>query len=80
MMNHQRFLDISEADSLSSFEKLLVDFAGALDFGIVAAALVVDRPGSESTFLALGNTPLEAVIAAGAAQPDYDRAWDAMTA
>lgn len=57
MMNHQRFLDISEADSLSSFEKLLVDFAGALDFGIVAAALVVDRPGSESTFLALGNTP-----------------------
>lgn len=29
---------------------------------------------------ALGPTPLEAVLAAGAAQPDYDRAWDAMTA
>lgn len=29
---------------------------------------------------ALGSTPLEAVIAAGAAQPDYERAWDAMTA
>lgn len=28
----------------------------------------------------LGATPLEAVLAAGAAQPDYDRAWDAMTA
>ncbi len=28
----------------------------------------------------LGSTPLEAVLAAGAAQPDYDRAWDAMTA
>ena len=29
---------------------------------------------------ALGATPLEAVLAAGAAQPDYERAWDAMTA
>lgn len=29
---------------------------------------------------ALGSTPLEAVIAAGAAQPDYEHAWDAMTA
>lgn len=28
----------------------------------------------------LGRTPLEAVLAAGAAEPDYDRAWDAMTA
>ena len=30
--------------------------------------------------LPLGSTPLEAVIAAGAGQPDYERAWDAMTA
>lgn len=58
-MKHQRFLDISEAADLQSFETQLVDFAGELGFGIVAAALVVDRPGAESTFIAIGNGPAE---------------------
>ena len=63
-MKHQRFLDIAAAGSLQSFEKELVSFAGEMDFGIVAAALVVDRPGRESTFLSLGNGPAEFADAA----------------
>jgi len=63
-MKLQRFLDISEAGSLQSFEKQLIEFAGELDFGIVAAALVVDRPGNESTFFSLGNGPAEFAEAA----------------
>ena len=63
-MKLQRFLDISEAGSLQSFEKQLIEFAGELDFGIVAAALVIDRPGSDSTFFSLGNGPAEFADAA----------------
>ena len=63
-MNHQRFLDIAEAGSLRAFEAQLVAFAAELDFGIVAAALVVDRPGSDSLFFALGNGPAEFAEAA----------------
>ncbi len=58
-MNHQRFLDIEAAGSLQAFEAQLISFAGEMDFGIVAAALVVDRPGSESLFFNLGNGPTE---------------------
>lgn len=63
-MKHQRFIDIAEAESLQAFEKHLIDFAGELDFGIVAAALVVDHPGSESAFYAIGNGPDEFANAA----------------
>lgn len=63
-MKHQRFLDIAAAGSLQAFEKELVAFAGEMDFGIVSAALVVDKPGSESAFFSLGNGPTEFADAA----------------
>lgn len=63
-MKHQRFLDIALAGNLQTFENELVAFAGEMDFGIVAAALVVDRPGSESAFFSLGNGPSEFADAA----------------
>lgn len=59
-----------------------------------ALAVVIDRAMQVARFrvdadaalkralegAAPGPTPLEAVLAAGAAEPDYERAWDAMAA
>ena len=55
----QRFLDVSQSSDLPSFEERLLRFANDLDFGLVTAALVVDRPGKEALFYAVGNTPPE---------------------
>lgn len=35
----------------------LIDFAHAMDFGLVSSVLVVERPGSETDFLYVGNRP-----------------------
>lgn len=56
-MNQQRFLDVAQAPDLPTFERLLVAFASDLDFGIFAAAVVVDRPGTEPSFHPISNTP-----------------------
>lgn len=58
-MKLQRFLDVSQADDLPSFKQRLLRFANELDFGLVNAALVVDRPGKDALFVAVGNTPPE---------------------
>jgi DNA-binding CsgD family transcriptional regulator len=53
----QDFLDISDSDDKVTFERRLVAFAQKLDFGIVAAAVAVERPGSAPLFEMIGNTP-----------------------
>ena len=53
----QDLLDISESDDKADFERRLVDFAQRLDFGIVAAAVAVERPGRSALFEMIGNTP-----------------------
>lgn len=56
-MKLKAFLDVSEAADRGTFEKRLLGFASALDFEIVQAALVVEKPGQAAKFEAVGNTP-----------------------
>jgi len=56
-MRLQRFLDVSQSCDVATFERRLIGFAHELDFGIAAAALVVDPPGKEPTVVSVGNTP-----------------------
>lgn len=56
-MRHQRFIDVSQSGDVATFERRLVEFANELDFGLVGAMLVVDRPGQKPSFFTLGNTP-----------------------
>lgn len=58
------FFDVSQSPDRQTFERRLVDFAHALDFGRVSAALVVDSPGRDSSFVMLGNTPQEYLASA----------------
>jgi DNA-binding CsgD family transcriptional regulator len=57
-MNLSRYLDVSQAPDYASFERRLVAFANDMDFGIVSAALVVERPGRQATCIGIGNTPM----------------------
>jgi DNA-binding CsgD family transcriptional regulator len=56
-MKHRDYLDISESADRATFQSRLVAFANRLDFGIVSAALAVDRPGDKPIFVMIGNTP-----------------------
>lgn len=56
-MKHQDYLDIGTAPDRETFERRLVQFAHRLEFGIVSAAVVVDRPGEKPHFVMIGNTP-----------------------
>jgi DNA-binding CsgD family transcriptional regulator len=58
------YFDVSQSPDRQTFERRLVDFAHALDFGRVSAALVVDSPGREAAVVMLGNTPQEFLEAA----------------
>jgi DNA-binding CsgD family transcriptional regulator len=58
-MQLKRFYDLSQSADVDQFESRLVDFANELGFGLVGAALVVDEPGSDAVFMALGNPPSE---------------------
>jgi DNA-binding CsgD family transcriptional regulator len=58
------YFDVSQSPDRQTFERRLVDFAHALDFGRVSAALVVDSPGRDSSFVMLGNTPQDYLAAA----------------
>lgn len=53
------YYDVSQSPDRATFERRLVDFAHAMDFGRVSAALVVDCPGRDPAFVMLGNTPQE---------------------
>ena len=56
-MIQQRFLDVSQAQDLPTFERRLVDFAHDMNFGYVASALAIDRPGQKAVFVMLNNAP-----------------------
>lgn len=50
-------LDIGRSDELPTFQRSLVAFSNELDFGLVSATVVVDRPGPAALFCNTGNTP-----------------------
>ena len=56
-MRHQDYLDVSASRDRATFEERLLRFAQNMDFGIVSAALAVDRPGEKPLFVMIGNTP-----------------------
>lgn len=56
-MNLQDCVEVGLAPDLASFEQKLVRIAHDLDFGLVSAAIVVDRPGDVSLYGMAGNTP-----------------------
>ncbi len=56
-MRHQDYLDVGAASDKVTFERRLLHFAQAMDFGIVSAALAVDQPGEKPLFVMVGNTP-----------------------
>ena len=58
-MKIQRFIDISQASDVATYERLLVSFTNDLDFGFVTAALVVDRPGKDVVYAQITNGPDE---------------------
>ncbi len=58
-MKIQRFLDVSQSSDLATFERRLFSFSDDLDFGIMTAALVVDRPGRDAVYVGIGNGPVE---------------------
>lgn len=57
------YYEISQAPDRGTFERRLVDFANAMDFGLISAALVLDCPGREPVFVSLGNTPRDFLAA-----------------
>jgi DNA-binding CsgD family transcriptional regulator len=57
-MHLQRYLDVSQATHVEAFQRRLVSVAEEMDFGIVAAALVIERPGKSPTLFKVGNTPM----------------------
>jgi DNA-binding CsgD family transcriptional regulator len=53
----QDYRDISASSDRTTFEARLVKFAQSMDFGIVTAAIAVDRPGQSALYEMVGNTP-----------------------
>jgi DNA-binding CsgD family transcriptional regulator len=56
-MNLQDYQELFAASDVSCFERKLVAFAHHFDFGIVSAAIAVERPGQDPVFVQVGNTP-----------------------
>lgn len=56
-MRQQDYQDVRESTDRATFERRLVRFAQAMDFGIVTAALAVERPGGAASFEVVGNIP-----------------------
>jgi DNA-binding CsgD family transcriptional regulator len=58
-MSLQRYFDISQSADLASLESGLVRFAADMGFGLVTAAMFVERPGpsQRTAIVAIGNTP-----------------------
>lgn len=55
----QRYLDVSESDDVATFRSRLVQFANDMDFGLVAATLVLESPTltGNDAFLSVSNAP-----------------------
>jgi DNA-binding CsgD family transcriptional regulator len=58
-MKLQRFLDVSQSRDLATLERRLFSFCQELDFGMMNAAVVVDKPGRDPLYLGIGNGPPE---------------------
>jgi DNA-binding CsgD family transcriptional regulator len=56
-VRYQRFLDISQAGDLPSFQQRLVDFASELDFGLVSAFMIAEFPDKSRSFTMIHNAP-----------------------
>lgn len=58
-MQLERFLDVSQADSVEALEKQVIQMAAELGFGLVSGALVIESPLDRAKFFyrAIGNTP-----------------------
>ena len=70
----QRYFDVSQSPDIAALEANLVRFANDMDFPLITAVLVIDRPGltSKPTFLQVGNTP-EAYLQASVDRDDMSR-------
>lgn len=58
-MRQQDLLELAAATDVVVFQRTLVQLADQLGFGLVSAALAVERPGKPTSIQMLGNTPQE---------------------
>jgi len=56
-MKQKDYQDVRESSDRATFEQRLIAFAHKMDFGIVSAALAIERPGRKASYVAIGNTP-----------------------
>jgi DNA-binding CsgD family transcriptional regulator len=56
-VRYQRFLDISQATDLPTFQQRLLDFASELEFGLISANMVVEFPDKTTSFSMIHNAP-----------------------
>ncbi|MFZ5531146.1 MAG: autoinducer binding domain-containing protein [Pseudomonadota bacterium] len=58
-MRLQRYYDVSQAQDTDTFQRVLVNMAADMDFGLVTAVLVVENPLDKKApvFHVIGNTP-----------------------
>ncbi|WP_374673755.1 LuxR C-terminal-related transcriptional regulator [Ideonella sp.] len=56
-MKLQRYLDIGQSADSAAFKRQLVGFAHEMDFPLVSASLVLERPGNDPQFSYIGNRP-----------------------
>lgn len=56
-MRYQSYLDLSQAQTVDALKAGLVEFAHEMDFGLVSAALVLDRPKADAAFVTVCNAP-----------------------
>ena len=61
----QDYIDVGLAPDIPGFESKLVAIANHFDFGIVSAAIAVDRPGNAPLYMMAGNTPQAFIEASG---------------
>jgi DNA-binding CsgD family transcriptional regulator len=56
-MQLQRYLDVSQSGSVDEFRQQLVGFANHIGFGLVSAALMLERPGMKAAVYSVSNRP-----------------------
>lgn len=55
-MRARDFIDVSRATDLKTFERRLISFAYGMEFPLVNAFMVVERPALKPVFMHVGNT------------------------
>lgn len=56
-MRARDFIDVSRASDLKTFERRLISFAYGMEFPLVNAFMVVERPALKPVYMHVGNTP-----------------------